>query len=116
MGRINQTWLERCKDKKPSVQTPAKPDALLKSVNDTAGSARNLFVTYILLSVYIFLTVGATNDEQLLRDSSVAVPFLSNIKLPVSRFYQFVPWMFLFVHVDLLLLFKLMADKLHGYS
>ena len=108
MGRINKAWLDRRKSKTPSVQTvvdlPA--DALLKSVNDTAGNARNLFVTYILLSVYIFLTVGATNDEQLFRDSSVAVPFLSNINLPVSRFYQFVPWMFLFVHVDLLLLFQ----------
>lgn len=119
MGRINKAWIERRKHDKPSVQTtlvdpPA--DALLKSVNDTAGNARNLFVTYILLSVYIFLTVGATNDEQLLRDSSVAVPFLSNINLPVSRFYQFVPWMFLFVHVDLLLLFKLMADKLHSFN
>ena len=118
MGRINKAWLERRKSKPPSVQTvvdlPA--DALLKSVNDTAGNARNLFVTYILLSVYIFLTVGATNDEQLFRDSSVAVPFLSNINLPVSRFYQFVPWMFLFVHVDLLLLFKLMADKLHAFN
>ncbi len=118
MGRINKKWLERRKSKPPSVQTvvdlPA--DALLKSVNDTADNARNLFVTYILLSVYIFLTVGATNDEQLFRDSSVAVPFLSNINLPVSRFYQFVPWMFLFVHVDLLLLFKLMADKLHALN
>ena len=118
MGRINNTWLERRKGKTPTVQTvvdlPA--DALLKSVNDTADNARNLFVTYILLSVYIFLTVGATNDEQLFRDSGVAVPFLNNINLPVSRFYQFVPWMFLFIHVDLLLLFKLMADKLHAFN
>ena len=118
MGRINKAWLERRKSKTPSVQTvvdlPA--DALLKSVNDTAGNARNLFVTYILLSVYILLTVGATNDEQLFRDSSVAVSFRSNINLPVSRFYQFVPWMFFFVHVDLLLLFKLMADKLHALN
>ena len=162
MGRINQNWLERRKQKPAATptqgeqpthallesqtvaeqqkvvsdETPAnaplkssagteaqnvvfdeKPaDALLKSVNDTAGNARNLFVTYILLSVYIFLTVGATNDEQLLRDDSVAVPFLENINLPVSRFYQFVPWMFLFVHADLLLLFKLMADKLHAFN
>ena len=91
-------------------------EALLKSVNDTAGNARNVLATYILLSVYIFLTVGATNDEQLLRDSGIAVPFLSNINLPVSRFYLFVPWMFLFAHVDLLLLFKLMADKLHAFN
>jgi uncharacterized protein YjbI with pentapeptide repeats len=162
MGRINQNWLKRRKQKPAAtpaqaeqpthvlLESPAvaeqqkvvsdesstnaplkssagtepqnvvfdeKPaDALLKSVNDTAGNARNLFVTYILLSVYIFLTVGATNDEQLLRDDSVAVPFLENINLPVSRFYQCVPWMFLFVHADLLLLFKLMADKLHAFN
>jgi hypothetical protein len=118
MGRINKAWIARRGNRQPAaqtlVETPA--DALLKSVNDTAGNARNLFVTYILLSVYVFLTVGATNDEQLLRDSSVAVPFLSNINLPVSKFYQFVPWMFLFVHVDLLLLFKLLADKLHAFN
>ena len=118
MGKINKKWIERRRINNPSVQTIATLpiDALLKSINDTSGNARNLFVPFILLSVYILLTVGATNDEQLLRDSSIAVPFLSSINLPVSRFYQFVPWMFLIVHFDLLLLFKLMADKLHALN
>jgi len=121
-------WIEWRKDGKilvpaasaekaePPAEQSADALALLKSVNDTAGNARTVFATYILLSVYIFLTVGATNDEQLLKDSGIAVPFLSNINLPVSRFYLFVPWMFLFAHVDLLLLFKLMADKLHAFN
>jgi hypothetical protein len=60
---------------------------LLQSVNDNAANARTIYVSYILLALYIFITVGSTNDEQLLRDGSIAIPFLNNVNLPVSRFY-----------------------------
>ncbi len=91
-------------------------EELLKSINENTTNVRNLYITYVLLALYILLIVGGTNDEQLLKDSSIAVPFLSNVNLPVSRFYLWTPWIFLFVHIDLLLLFKLLASKLHVFT
>lgn len=88
----------------------------LKSINEAADPTRNLFVTYIILAVYIMISVGSTTDEQLLNNSSVAVPFLSNVNLPVSAFYQLIPWFFLFLHLELLLQFQLLSDKLHTFN
>jgi len=89
---------------------------LLKAINEGTGSARALIVTLLVLAVYIFIVVAGTNDEQLLRNSSVAVPTLSNAVVPANAFYAVMPWAFVFLHLDLLIHLGLMSDKLYRFN
>jgi hypothetical protein len=91
-------------------------ESLLKAVNEGAASARTLFITLMLVALYIFIVVSGTDDEMLLRDSTIAVPTLSNATLPASAFYGIAPWIFLFLHVDLLIHFLLLASKLRRFN
>lgn len=93
-----------------------RAENLLKAINDGAGSARNLFVTLMVLAVYLFIVVAGTDDEMLLRDSTVAVPTLSNASVPASAFYAVAPWVLLFLHLDLLIHLLLLAGKLRRFN
>ncbi len=99
------------------MEGPAQnAESLLKAINEGAGSARTLFVTLMVLALYIFIVVSGTNDEMLLRDSTIAVPTLSNATVPASAFYALAPWVFLFLHLDLLIHFLLLAGKLRRFN
>lgn len=89
---------------------------LLKSVNEAAGSARTLFVTLMVLTIYVFIVVAGTDDLSLLRNSTVAVPTLSNATLPARAFFLVIAGVYVFLHLDLLIHFKLLSDKLRRFN
>ncbi|MCM8598247.1 MAG: hypothetical protein NFW04_06280, partial [Candidatus Accumulibacter sp.] len=103
-------------DGNTTLHAEANAEALPKAVNEGAASARTLFVTLMVLALYIFIVVSGTDDEMLLRDSTIAVPTLSNATVPASAFYAIAPWIFLFLHLDLLIHFQLLAGKLRCFN
>jgi uncharacterized protein YjbI with pentapeptide repeats len=80
-----------------------RAETLLTSINEVAASTRNLFVTLLLFMLYIAITAASTTDEQLLRDSAIAVPLLPAANVPASSFYGIAPLLLLILHLELLL-------------
>jgi uncharacterized protein YjbI with pentapeptide repeats len=73
----------------------------LKTVETAAGSAQNLFVSLLLVCVYIWLTVAATRDVQLLTNSGTASLPIIGTAIPVVTFYCLVPVLLLVLHIYL---------------
>ena len=83
-------------------QTAKRLEAVRASLDDAAKYVGNLYLTFLLASVYIAITVGSTNDEQLLRDSNLPLPLLG-VGLPIKAFYVVTPIIFVLLHFHLLL-------------
>lgn len=64
---------------------------------------------------YIAIIVTATNDEMLLRNSDISLPFF-NVTLPLFAFYGLAPMLILAFHLDLLINFEKHAKKLKRFK
>ena len=87
-------------------------ELLMEPANEAARLTRNVYLTYLLVWLYIFIIVSGTRDLQLLREEPVALP-LFNVRLPLLGFHSLVPWLFVALHGNLLLQLYLLAGKIH---
>ena len=87
---------------------PAKE--LLETVNAAAGRARAAWLAFIGVLAYLFVAVGATTHTQLLLEAPVKLPVV-DVSLPVAGFFALAPLIFLLVHLNLLLLIYILAQK-----
>ena len=92
-----------------------RAERLRQSADEAARLARTMSVTFLVIGVYIAITIAGTTDVQLLKVSPVQLPLL-DIGLPIVGFYTVVPWLFVLVHLNLLLLLYLLARKLHALN
>jgi uncharacterized protein YjbI with pentapeptide repeats len=83
---------------------------LRSDVAATAADIRTAYFTFLTAGLYLAITVGATTHEELLTGSRVALP-LTGVALPVLGFYVVAPALFLILHFNLLLQFRLLAGK-----
>jgi uncharacterized protein YjbI with pentapeptide repeats len=83
---------------------------LRSDVAATAADIRTAYFTFLTAGLYLAITVGATTHEELLSGSRVALP-LTGVALPVLGFYVLAPALFLILHFNLLLQFRLLAGK-----
>jgi uncharacterized protein YjbI with pentapeptide repeats len=93
-------------------------DSLAELRSDVAGTAaetRTAYFTFLTAGLYLAITVGATTHEELLSGSRVALP-LTGVALPVLGFYVVAPALFLILHFNLLLQFRLLAGKAHSLN
>lgn len=90
-------------------------ERLRASVNDAAKHVSGLYTTFLLVGVYIAITIGSTTDEQLLRESGLSLPIL-NVSLPIKAFYIIVPFAFVLLHLNLLLQVFLLTQKLVNFD
>jgi len=93
------------------TDTAHKREHLLEAINEASSNVRNAYLTFLLAGLYFAILIGSTTDEQLLRESGVTLPLLS-IDLPIIGFYVVAPPLFLLLHLNMLLMFSLLADKL----
>jgi hypothetical protein len=111
--------LQRVRDNKvtesPSNRLKDHLDRLRDSANEASQLARKVYLSFLLFSVYIAILVGSTTDEQLLRGTAAKVPVL-NVELPIVGTYLVVPLMFLFFHLNLLILLYLLSQKLYAFE
>ena len=92
-----------------------RANELRDAADRSAGLARNLYFTFLLLAAYIIVIIGSTTDEQLLRISPVTLPIL-NVGMPIVAFYALIPWLVLLFHFNLLLQIYLLSRKLHRFN
>ena len=95
----------------PENDYRARLNRLQGAADDAARVVRNVYLTFLLVSLYVALIVGATTDEQLLRVSDVRLPLL-NVGLPIIAVYFLVPFLYLVLHFNLLLQIYLLSRKL----
>jgi len=92
-------WRQRIANSAPKVPDLSAPR---EAVNAAANRARGLWLGYIALLAYLFITVGAVTYRDLLLQSPVKLPVL-NIDLPLVGFFAVAGVFFLINHFYLLL-------------
>ncbi|MBF0419893.1 MAG: hypothetical protein HQL78_06970 [Magnetococcales bacterium] len=86
--------------------------ALVSLVDKSAEMVRGVFLTFMLVSVYLAILVGSTTHKQLLLESWIPLPLLQ-VSLPIVRVYATVPWIYLFFHWYLLQFLYVHSRRLH---
>lgn len=101
-------------------ETTAKksaPDStkLLASANEASGPARNAWIAFLGLLAYLLVTLSGVADENLLLNSPVTMPIV-NVKIPLFSFFLAAPFLFLLVHLSLLMQHAMLAHKYQHFS
>ncbi|MDM8517520.1 pentapeptide repeat-containing protein [Desulfobacterales bacterium HSG16] len=91
-------------------------DSIKASLDTSSDKNRNHFISFILVEIYMLVTVGATTDMQLLiPNSRVHLPII-NIDLPLFSFFAFAPILLLSVHFNLLFNLLQHSKKLYMWD
>ncbi len=93
---------------------PDEIDALRDAVNEAAKHVTTRFATFLFITAYLAVTVSATTDEDLLRESPLQLPLLG-IGLPLVPFYITMPWIYLVMHGYLLFQLLLLSEKVQAF-
>ena len=90
-------------------------DELLNSANTSSSSARNTWLTFLILNVYLMITIAGVTHVDLLLNSAVTLP-LVNVDIPLFGFFSVAPFMLLLVHLGLLVQHVTLGHKLNHFS
>lgn len=93
----------------------AQQKILVDSINDTARMARTALSLVLLVALYLLLTLVASTDEQLLRESQVSLP-QANIGISIKASYIVAPPVFLYLHVQALFLLGVLMRKIQRFK
>ncbi len=85
------------------------------AVNEMAGRSRGLWLSFIALLAYLFITVGAVTHRDLLLQTPVTLPVL-NVGLPLTGFFAIAPLFFLINHFYLLLQLKGLSRRIREFN
>lgn len=85
--------------------------ALRDASVDAAGVGAGLWLSYLLVLLYLAIAAGGVTHQDFLLGSAVKLPFLS-IDLPLTSFIWLGPVLLLVLHAYVLLHFTILADKL----
>ncbi len=97
---------------KPQLQAA---EQALDSVNSASALSRTLYISFIALTGYITVNLLSTDDMQILRYTPLRLPLLG-VDIELKGFYALVPWLYVVVLVNMLLVFSLLARKLHHFE
>ncbi len=86
-----------------------------QSVNNAASRVRGLWLGYIALLSYLFITVGAVTHTDLLLENPVELPIL-NVKLSLLGFFAIAPAFLLINHFYLLLHLVGLRRRIREYN
>lgn len=86
-------------------------EKLLEAANSASQTIAALHIAFLAFVAYVGVIVWGTTHEDLLRISPVKLPIL-DVELPLTAFYNFVPWMVVLLHFNLLMQLELLSCKL----
>ncbi len=86
-------------------------EKLLDAANSASQTIAALHIAFLAFVAYVGVIVWGTTHEDLLRISPVKLPIL-DVELPLTAFYNFVPWMVVLLHFNLLMQLELLSCKL----
>ncbi len=91
--------------------TSPNTEQLLDSANSASQTVAALHVGFLAFVAYFGVITWGTTHEDMLRISPVKLPIL-DVELPLTAFYNFVPWMAVLLHFNLLMQLELLSCKL----
>jgi Pentapeptide repeats (8 copies) len=94
---------------------PRDLGALEKAVNDAAGRASNLWISFVLFATLIAITTGTVTHKHLFLELPLKLPVL-NVDLPLMGYFFAVPLFFVVFHFYMLLQLDGLAAKVEDYN
>src|SRR4029450_5122050 len=91
-------------------------DGLRKSVEDAAAVSAGFWLSYLFVLFYIGIAVGGITHKDLLLESPVKLPFLTDVPLPLIAFFVFAPIFFIVFRAYTLVYFVMLAAKVGVYD
>ena len=88
---------------------------LVDSINDTARTVRNTLFLVLLAGLYLILSLAFSTDENLLRDSRIALPQVG-VGISLSASYIVAPVIFLYLHFHMLFLLDGLKRKIQAFK
>ena len=107
----DETACEPCKHEKQCSILQKLAD----SINDTTRTVRNTSSLVLFAGLYLGLTLVFSTDENLLRDSGIALPQVG-VGIPLSASYIVAPVIFLYLHFHLLFLLDELKRKIQAFK
>ncbi|MDM8538072.1 hypothetical protein QUF70_15055, partial [Desulfobacterales bacterium HSG17] len=101
--------------KKDPIETVSIQD-IKAALDDSSGKNRAMFVSFMVFEVYMFITIGAVSDLQLLVPGSEIHLPLINMNIPLFGFFIIAPMFLLAVHFNLLFNLFLHSQKLFSWG
>lgn len=98
----------------PTVQSD-ELRTLTDSINGNANVARTVIALLLLLALYLFLTLVASTDKNLLLDGQVLLPQLG-VGLAVSISYVLAPPVFLYLHLHAMLVLATLTRQMRTFD
>jgi len=89
--------------------------ALEKAVNEAAGKAGGLWLSFVTFATLVLITTGTATHKHLLLELPLKLPVL-NVDLPLISYFVFAPLIFLVFHFYLLLQLEGLASRVRKYS
>ena len=93
----------------------ARLQSLAASINDTARTARTSLSLFLIVALYLFLTLLSSTDENLLRNGQVELPQVG-AGISLENSHIFAPLIFLSLHAQLLFLLGVLARKVRRFE
>ena len=90
-------------------------EGIEKALNDDAGRASAIWVTFITLELYLAMAFGSITYRDLLLETSLKLPILGT-ELPLLGFSEIAPGLLVIVHFYILLQFAIFDQKLVAYD
>jgi uncharacterized protein YjbI with pentapeptide repeats len=94
---------------------PRDLGALEKAVNDAAGRASNLWISFVFFATLIAITTGTVTHKHLFLELPLKLPVL-NVDLPLMGYFFAVPLFFVVFHFYMLLQLHGLSAKIEDYN
>ena len=88
---------------------------LLQAANDSARLFRTVFVSFVIVALYLLVIALSADDELLFRDGSLQAPIV-NVSVRTSHYFIAAPWLLLLLHFNLLIQAIFLANKIADYE
>lgn len=88
---------------------------LLAAVNAASAKARITWIAMLSFGSYLAVAVGATTHRDLFLESPVSLPILG-VDLPLIAFYVVAPFLFLIMHLYLLVNLYVLGRRIHLFE
>jgi hypothetical protein len=86
-----------------------------QALNDAAKRVTAVWISFVLLCVYIFIATYTVTPAVLFRDAPVKLPIF-NADLPLKVYFLLAPFLILTLHAYLIVLAKGLAEKIDAYE
>ena len=88
---------------------------LLQAANDSARLFRTIFVSFVIVALYLLVIALSANDELLFKNQGLQAPIV-NVSVQASHYFIAAPWLLLLLHFNLLVQAVFLANKITDYE